>query len=464
MKKTLTIFSLLLILSSSLYSQSSIVIDETANGIRNFYSIKINSSSQKNVFIQQNTIPGPTGNTGGNFFKLNTLRNGWNQVNYLNAPCCPSGSCYPIDNIVQSRTNPDVMIFNGLYVCGSDSNDYTKITYNGGATTVNLPFGGVGNMGQECRGFDIDPTNHNIMYMAHTVYNGVYHPQPRIFKSTNAGVNWFVIDTLAGMKKMAHPWITGATWGGFLKICPWNPQIIITVTDDHIAYTLNGQDFTVRNDVTVMKLLVYDEGDGMIHGISFDNKIYCNNGNVIGNWIPTTAPYDIKNIEINPDDHNYWYGGSDNGVYRSTNWGLTWSLYNNSFLPSRKIIGVAKDANVGDTIVVATDKKVYKVWAPLIVNVPTLTSINPDAYSLSQNYPNPFNPITKINYSVKNSGFVSIKVYDVLGNEAAVLVNENQTAGSYLVNFDGSELTSGIYFYTMIAGNYTESKKMLLVK
>lgn len=88
----------------------------------------------------------------------------------------------------------------------------------------------------------------------------------------------------------------------------------------------------------------------------------------------------------------------------------------------------------------------------------------PEGYSLQQNYPNPFNPNTTISYSIPTSGFVSLKVYDLLGNEIAALVNEEKTAGSYSVNFDASNLSSGVYFYKLFAGNYFEVKKMNLMK
>ncbi len=86
------------------------------------------------------------------------------------------------------------------------------------------------------------------------------------------------------------------------------------------------------------------------------------------------------------------------------------------------------------------------------------------SFELSQNYPNPFNPTTLIKYSVAERSNVSLKVYDVLGNEVATLVNTSKEAGSYQVNFDASKLSSGVYIYTLNAGNYTQSKKMLLMK
>ncbi len=90
--------------------------------------------------------------------------------------------------------------------------------------------------------------------------------------------------------------------------------------------------------------------------------------------------------------------------------------------------------------------------------------IQPAEYSLYQNYPNPFNPVTIIKYQIPNSGFVTIKVYDVLGREVSVLVNEEKKAGSYNVNFDGSNLSSGIYFYTLITEKYVSTKKLVLLK
>ncbi len=100
------------------------------------------------------------------------------------------------------------------------------------------------------------------------------------------------------------------------------------------------------------------------------------------------------------------------------------------------------------------------------ISINLLNNGIPDKYSLSQNYPNPFNPSTKINYEIKSSGFVSLKVFDLLGKEVAQIVNEKQTAGSYAVDFSSSEfnLPSGIYFYTLNAGEFKETKKMVLVK
>lgn len=88
-----------------------------------------------------------------------------------------------------------------------------------------------------------------------------------------------------------------------------------------------------------------------------------------------------------------------------------------------------------------------------------------DSYNLSQNYPNPFNPTTNINFSIPNSQTVSLKVYDILGNEITALVNnERLTAGTYKVDFNGSSMSSGIYYYTLKTESFIDTKKMILIK
>jgi len=86
------------------------------------------------------------------------------------------------------------------------------------------------------------------------------------------------------------------------------------------------------------------------------------------------------------------------------------------------------------------------------------------SFILEQNYPNPFNPSTTIRYSIPTSEFVTLKVYDVLGNEIATLVNEEKPIGSFEVNFNAVELSSGIYFYKLQVGSFIETKKMILLK
>jgi hypothetical protein len=101
----------------------------------------------------------------------------------------------------------------------------------------------------------------------------------------------------------------------------------------------------------------------------------------------------------------------------------------------------------------------------VITSVRTSTGfVIPKSYSLSQNFPNPFNPTTKIEYQIPELSFVTLTVYDVLGNEITTLVNEEKSIGSYSVDFNATALPSGIYFYRLQASEFVETKKMILLK
>jgi hypothetical protein len=116
-----------------------------------------------------------------------------------------------------------------------------------------------------------------------------------------------------------------------------------------------------------------------------------------------------------------------------------------------------------------------------LTNVENNSNTIPTSYSLQQNYPNPFNPTTKIKFDIPSNvkretsdvlfplrkggeGVVTLKIYDILGKEIATLVNEQLAPGTYEVTFDGSEFPSGVYFYQLKTNNFSETKKLLLIK
>ncbi|NOX18493.1 MAG: T9SS type A sorting domain-containing protein [Chlorobi bacterium] len=98
------------------------------------------------------------------------------------------------------------------------------------------------------------------------------------------------------------------------------------------------------------------------------------------------------------------------------------------------------------------------------VELPYQGSLAVEQYALMQNYPNPFNPTTTIKYEIPETGFVTLKIYDVLGREVSTLVNAKREAGRYEAEFNARGLSSGIYIYRIQSGNFTESKKMILLK
>ena len=133
------------------------------------------------------------------------------------------------------------------------------------------------------------------------------------------------------------------------------------------------------------------------------------------------------------------------------------------------------DISIGDifrnTTGSSNERRKYNIFGdPSIVLKSDITAeiekieIIPDKFYLAQNYPNPFNPTTKINYSITNAGITTLKVYNILGKEIAELVNKSQQSGNYSINFNASDLTSGIYFYSLTNGNISMTKKMILLK
>ena len=112
----------------------------------------------------------------------------------------------------------------------------------------------------------------------------------------------------------------------------------------------------------------------------------------------------------------------------------------------------------------AFDPTVYTLDFSLILDVEPINSNIPEDFALNQNYPNPFNPTTQIQYSIPSEAFVTLKVYDLLGNIIATLIREEHSAGNYSVTFNADNVPSGVYFYQLEAGDFLTTKKMLLLK
>lgn len=104
------------------------------------------------------------------------------------------------------------------------------------------------------------------------------------------------------------------------------------------------------------------------------------------------------------------------------------------------------------------------IFTDNLVGINSISTEIPIKYSLNQNYPNPFNPVTKIQFSLPKQENTRLIIFDILGREVSILVNEQLAPGSYEVNFDGTDYASGLYYYSIQAGSYVETKKMILVK
>ncbi|MGH2574731.1 MAG: S8 family serine peptidase, partial [Ignavibacteria bacterium] len=116
----------------------------------------------------------------------------------------------------------------------------------------------------------------------------------------------------------------------------------------------------------------------------------------------------------------------------------------------------------------AADSGILKAWCLMITYVNTTGGIStitiPNKYSLKQNYPNPFNPVTKISYNLPEAGNVKLIVFDILGREVEILINEYKQAGEYTFEFNAHNYSSGVYFYKLEAGEFKDVKKMIIIK
>jgi hypothetical protein len=120
----------------------------------------------------------------------------------------------------------------------------------------------------------------------------------------------------------------------------------------------------------------------------------------------------------------------------------------------------------GDYLYASTTNGFWKCPLSMITLVAdgSLNGTRPTKLSLSQNYPNPFNPSTIINYQLPVNSFVTVKIFDLLGREVQTLINKLESAGNHSAIFNAGNLTSGVYFYQLKAGNFVNTKKLILLK
>ncbi|MBN1632612.1 MAG: T9SS type A sorting domain-containing protein [Ignavibacteria bacterium] len=176
------------------------------------------------------------------------------------------------------------------------------------------------------------------------------------------------------------------------------------------------------------------------------------------------------------DRRNYTTFLTDVYLARSTDGGQTFGnvkISQTAFSPIGNVFigdynGISVYNNKVRPIWTRMDYNNTSIWTAIIdsltIGVTKINEIIPEDYYLSQNYPNPFNPETKISYKIPEIGFVSLKIFDIRGREIKTLVEENQSAGEYELNFNAGDLPSGTYFYRIQTNEFTDTKKMVLAR
>lgn len=281
----------------------------------------------------------------------------------------------------------------------------------------------------------------------------------KISKTTNAGLNWltsnsftygplFFVNSLTG-------WTTDYVGGN---------STIYKTTDGGNNWT---SQYTATDFRVIYSFYFLNENTGWVSGYrEFIAKT--TNGGL--NWTEQNFTsggagiYSITFVNQNTGwgagDFNF-SGGSK--IFYTTNSGTNWN-YIFATTNAGRLFKV-QFVNQNEGWLIGQYGKVFRT-----INSGGLTEVNaignniPGKFDLYQNYPNPFNPATSIKYQVESTKQIKLVVYDILGKEAATLVNEKQTPGTYEVKFDGSNLSSGIYFYTLRAGDFVKTQKMILMK
>ena len=342
----------------------------------------------------------------------------------------------------------------------------------------------------------------------------------KLYKTTDAGLNWSIIDSTGGtagyyndiqfsksnpqfgiaMSDAANglggPYIVNKTTDGGVTWVKTNPPgVPYSYGFFYTAYAIDPQfygfasveSFSIMSSYTTtdggstwylgdstVSVLYWGDivfNDDKQHGVMFGNewpniKVTSNGGN---NWVTVNAGTDI-----NGNSTASWVSNTNvvficafesptnKRVIRSDDNGLTWQQQDAPTLPIREIDNIRYGNSMYGYAITDEGYVLKSVQSVSVVPVEMTTFAT--SFVLQQNYPNPFNPSTKIKYSVPQMLQVEIKVYDVLGNEIVTLVNDEKPIGNYQVSFNASNLPSGVYFYQLRAGDFIETKKMMLMK
>ncbi|MFH1194504.1 MAG: YCF48-related protein [bacterium] len=406
-------------------------------------------------------------NHGGGIFKLKENTSNWVH-NGLN-----------ITDITTLIINADGTIFASVYATG-----ISKSTDNGGK----WEYKNAGIAHPYVNAFVTTP-NGNI-------YAGTGHwgstEEGAIFRSTDGGDNWEqqkipnnYIYSLA-VNKITEVLFAGTTHGLYFSSDNgdnWEcvgfeglrvHSLSLNSNGEVFAFTEDGLFSSLDNGSTWNNLHVW----GSYITIAPDDKVFCIQGKKLIVSTNNGISWDEKDLPTEyiyclvADELNKIYLGSYGAIYSLKETEENWNVFN-SGLPRNSINSIGFDAD-GYMYAATGGSGVFRSTNS-ITAIENENNVIPKHFLLTQNYPNPFNPSTTIKYSIptlcslllggaRGGSNVILKVYDVLGREIATLVNEEKPAGNYELTFNGEGLPSGVYFYSLHAGDFHQTKKMLLLK
>jgi len=338
-----------------------------------------------------------------------------------------------------------------MFIIGETQNNGVRRSTNGGDNWLTATNGLTGS------GAWVGPL------MSHPDSAGIFYTaRQSVFKSTNNAESWFSISTgIAGtIREMA---ISKSNSAHMYATVGSN---VYKSTDAGYTYT-NTTSGTPNRTITSINVHP-DSSDVVIVTFSGfgSGKIYktINGGK---DW--TDISGDLPDTPVN--DGMFYYPGyptnilfvaTDIGVFVTYDYGVSWIELAQG-LPNTVAIHLDYNFFTNKIRIGTHGRGVYEM-SVIISGIVNSKGGTPENYILSQNYPNPFNPVTKINFSIPKSEYITLKVYNSLGKEIETIVNKKLNAGNYEINFNASSLPSGVYFYRLISGSFSQTKKMILIK
>jgi photosystem II stability/assembly factor-like uncharacterized protein len=348
------------------------------------------------------------------------------------------------------------------------SSQYLNIrkSTNGGNnfTYVPVPSGGTESF---IAPFILGVSNPNIMYAASS----------RVHKSINGGSTWTTTNN--GNNLDGNPVLT-------LAISDTNPDKVFASTAPvysraRIFRTTNGGNnweniTSILPDRYPVDIAVDPSNDNIIYVVfsGFGTPHIYKSTNSGDSWVnigQSLPDVPTSSVIVDPQSPNTIYLGNDIGVYVSTNGGSNWSEFQNGMVDAAIIMDLSISPGNRKLRAATHGKGVFEkdLLSPT-VGISSNTNIVED-YKLGQNYPNPFNPVTNINYQIPKRSHVNISVFDITGKLVKILLSGTKSAGDYTISFDGSEFSSGVYFYRISirldelqSEVFVDTKKMLFVK
>ncbi|VAX17754.1 hypothetical protein MNBD_IGNAVI01-2056, partial [hydrothermal vent metagenome] len=308
-------------------------------------------------------------------------------------------------------------------------------------------------------------TGMNCVYVDenNTVYVGLNYTstQSGIYRSNDGGNNWQKIfnetENVYAITKLSSGRILAASYGQVFYSDD-NGGTWVSTSSGLVSSTPSA--FAIRNqDEVFMSTLGYGIYKSTDNGATWTNM--------------TGAGPDYSCLITNSDGSMY-AGTRGSWVYKSDD-GDNWTLVNSGMGNDKYVLSLLT-TKAGYLFVGMDVAGLFRSVEKIVTDVNENTEY-PTKFALSQNYPNPFNPSTVIKYSIPTppqpsssqgegvrEGFVTLKIYDILGREVATLVNKEQKPGSYKVEWDATNEPSGVYFYRLNTGNFVETKKMILLR